>query len=118
MAQCELVWSFTDQFEGGQCSAGPAYGEREESQCRLCRTHADKGDFDALRFREELHHRSRDDTERAFGADKQILQVVAGVVFLELAQVVEHLAGGQNHLHAKAELARIAVSQHPSATSI
>ena len=79
---------------------------------------AGPGDLAALRLREELQHGGGDDAERAFGADEQVLQVVAGVVLLQLAQVVEHLAGRQHDLDAEAELARIAIGEHAGAAGI
>ena len=54
-----------------------------------------------LRLREELQHGRGDDAERAFGADEQVLEVVAGVVLLQLAEIVEHLAGRQHDLERR-----------------
>ena len=41
--------------------------------------------------------RGRDDAERAFGADEQVLQIVAGVVLLQLVQIVQHAPVGEHH---------------------
>ena len=66
----------------------------------LC--HADEGDADAARLREELQHRRGDDAERALGADEEVLEVVAGVVLAERPEAVPDLAGGQHHLERRA----------------
>ena len=50
---------------------------------------ADEGGGARARPREQLQRRGGDDAERPFGADEQVLEVVAGVV---LAQLVSRLA--------------------------
>ena len=45
-------------------------------------------------------------------------QVVAGIVLLELAQIVEHAAVGQHHFEAEHELARDAVGERAGAAGI
>src|SRR5690606_20830928 len=44
-------------------------------------------------------------------ADEQVLEVVAGIVFFELAEIVEHLARGQHNLDAQAKVACGAVGK-------
>ena len=73
--------------------------------------------FDARR-RKQLQHRGGDDAERAFGADEQLLQVVAGVVLAQAAQAVPDAAVGQHHLDAEHQLARVAVAQHRGAAGV
>ena len=54
------------------------------------------------RAREKLQRRRGDDAERAFRADEEIAQVVAGVVLLQGAQAVPHLPVGRHHLEPQA----------------
>ena len=44
--------------------------------------------LDRARPRQQPQHRRGDDAERAFGADEQVLQVVAGIVLVQLVEVV------------------------------
>jgi hypothetical protein len=70
------------------------------------------------RQREELQHRGGDDAERAFRADEEVLEVVAGIVLAELAQAVPDAAIGEDDLEAEAELAGIAIGDHRRAAGI
>ena len=51
-------------------------------------------------------------------ADKQLLQVVAGVVLAQRAQAVPDRAVWQHHFEAEHEIARIAVAQHLHAAGV
>ena len=68
--------------------------------------------------RMQLQRRRGDDAERAFAADEEVAQVVAGVVLAQARQAVPDLALGRHHLEAEAELARIAVAQHLRAAGV
>ena len=70
------------------------------------------------RPRLQLQRGRGDDAQRAFAADEQVAQVVAGVVLAQARQAVPHLAVGGHHLQAQAQLARIAVAQHLGAAGI
>ncbi len=70
------------------------------------------------RPRIELQRRRRDDAERALRADEQIAQVVAGVVLLQRAQAVPHLAVRRHHLEAERQRARVAVGEHADAAGV
>ena len=50
----------------------------------------------------QLQHRGGDDAERAFGADEELLQVVAGVVLAQAAQAVPDRGRRQARLRARA----------------
>ena len=63
-------------------------------------------------------HRRGDDAERAFGADEQVLQVVAGIVLLQLVEIVQHAAVGQHHFEAERMRARDAVGDRRGAAGI
>ena len=63
-------------------------------------TRDERGDLRARR-RKELHHGRGDDAERAFGADEELLQVVARVVLAQAAQRREHAAVGEHGLDAQ-----------------
>ncbi|MOA46186.1 hypothetical protein D3C78_1686670 [compost metagenome] len=47
-----------------------------------------------------------------------MLQVVAGVVLAQRAQLIQHAAVGQHHFQAECQVARVAVAQHLLATRI
>ncbi|MNN04716.1 hypothetical protein D3C81_1174460 [compost metagenome] len=68
--------------------------------------------------REQPQRRRRDHAQRAFRADQQLLQVVAGVVLAQRAQAVEHLAVGQHGFDAQYQFARHAIAHHVDAAGI
>ncbi len=80
--------------------------------------HADEGRLHRARAREQLDHRGGDDAERAFGADEDMPQVVAGVVLLQLRQQVHDAAVGQHHLDPHHQVARDAVGDCAGAAGI
>ena len=59
-----------------------------------------------------------DDRERAFAADDEVAQVVAGVVLAQAAEAVPDAAVGRDRLDAEAELARVAVAQDLRAAGV
>src|SRR5882672_7674201 len=66
----------------------------------------------------ELQDRRGDHPERAFRADEELLEIVAGVVLAQAAQAIPYLARGKHDLQAQDELARVAIAQHPRAPRV
>ena len=100
------------QLESGDAIADAA-AQRREQLDRLCRA----GDRDPRRgarrgLRVQAQHGCGDHAERAFGAEEELLQVVAGVVLAQAAQPIPHPAVGQHHFHAEHLLARGSIAQH------
>ncbi len=67
---------------------------------------------------EQLEGGGGDDAQRTFGADQQLLEVVAGVVLAQAGQTVQHAAVGQHRLQAQGQLAHRPVAQHRHAAGI
>ena len=65
-----------------------------------------------------LMRRGGDDAERAFAADEEVAQVVAGVVLAQAREAVPYLALRRDHLEPQAQLARVAVAQHLRAAGV
>lgn len=97
----ELHAEIGHQLEARQQRAGRALRERQEVERRVRRF--ERGQRRDLRGRQrmQLHHGGRDDAERAFRADEQIAQVVAGVVLAQSAQAVPDLALRRHDLEAR-----------------
>ena len=93
-------------------------GEAEQLERGLRRRHADERGLDRARARHQPQHRRGDDAERALGADEQVPQVVAGIVLLELVEVVQHAAVGEHHFEAEHMRARDAVGERRGAAGI
>ena len=106
------------QFEARHRAVGALLRQREELERSVRRWDPDEGSLDALRRRIELEHRGGDDAERAFGADEQVFEVVAGVVLLELVEEVHHAAVGEHDLDAHHEIAGDAVGHRIGAAGI
>src|SRR5262245_36386128 len=70
---------------------------RQQLDRRLRISHRGEGSLLILRPREQLQHGLRNDAERAFGADEDLLQIVAGAVLAQPAQAMPDLAIGQYH---------------------
>ena len=68
--------------------------------------------------REQFARRGGDDAERAFRADEQIAQVVAGVVLAQRLEAIEHAAVGQHDFEAEHEVAHHAVAQDRGAAGV
>ena len=71
--------------------------------------HRKEGRFDRAWHWKQLQAGSRHDAERALGADEQVTQVIAGVVFAQTRQAVEHTAIGRDDFQAQHQVARHAV---------
>ena len=65
-----------------------------------------------MRWGEELERGGGDDAERAFAADKELADVVAGGVFVQRGEVGEQAAVGQHHFQPEHQIARGAVAHH------
>ena len=65
-----------------------------------------------MRRGEELERGGGDDAERAFAADKELADVVAGGVFVQRGEVGEQAAVGQHHFQPEHQIARGAVAHH------
>ena len=68
--------------------------------------------------REDFQGRRGDHAERAFRADEVLLQVIAGIVFLQPLQAVIDLAVRQHDFQAQHQLARVAELQHVHAARV
>ena len=79
---------------------------------------AEKRRLDLARLGEELDRRGGDDAERALAADKELLQIVAGVVLAQPPQPVPDPPVGQYDLEAQGQLAGIAVAQYRDAAGV
>ena len=71
------------ELEGGEALAGRLLRQAEQRERIGEIGQRDEGGRLLGGLGEELEHRGGDDAERAFRADEQVLQVVAGVVLLE-----------------------------------
>jgi hypothetical protein len=105
-------------LEGGQRGAGGGARALEQRHRRGQRRHGGQRGHLRRRQRVQLQRRGGDDAEGAFGADEQVLEVVAGVVLAQAAQAVPDLAAGQHDLEAQRQVARVAVAQHLRAAGI
>src|SRR5581483_10255185 len=66
----------------------------------------------------QLEHGGRDDAERAFRADKQLAQRIAGVVLAQRAQAIPDAPIRQHDFKSEREVTRIAVAQDIDAPGI
>ena len=99
----QLQAKIRHQFEAGQrraaCAAAPARAApmRRRGVCIAASAVNSR-----LGLRKQLEYRRGDDAERAFGADEQVAQVVAGVVLAQAAQAVPDLALRRDDFQAQA----------------
>ena len=107
-----------DQLEAGDRAAGARLRQMQELERRRGRGHADKGGLHRARTRKQLEHRRGDDAERAFGADEDVPQVVAGIVLFQLLQQLQDATVGQHHFEPEHQIARDAVGQRAGAAGI
>ncbi len=106
------------QLEGGDAFAGPLACELEQLQCGGGRGESHDCRLRRARARKQLEHRGGDDAERALGADKEIFQIVAGVVLLQLVQTMPDAPVGEHHFQAQGQIARDAISERAGAPGI
>src|SRR5215467_5729875 len=101
-----------DQLEGGQLIGGRSAGAGEERHNVLDPGDPEKRGFDFARSWEELQGRGSDDPQRAFAADEELLQIVAGVVLTQPAQPVPNPAVGQHDFEPQSQIAGVAVAPY------
>ncbi|MNV55169.1 hypothetical protein D3C71_1473940 [compost metagenome] len=66
----------------------------------------------------QFQGRRRDHAQGALGADEQLLQVIAGVVFPQALQAIEYLTVGHDGLDAQHQVAHHAIAQDGGAAGI
>src|SRR6516162_5803097 len=92
MTEHELDTLARHDLEARDVAAALLLRDAEKFEGRFRRGDAGEGGLERTRPRNEAQHRRGDDAERALGADEQVFQVVAGIVLLQLVEVVEHAA--------------------------
>ena len=70
------------------------------------------------RLRVELERCGGDDAQRAFAADEQVAQVIAGVVLAQAGQAVPDVPLRRDHFKAQTQVARVAVAHHLRAARV
>jgi len=73
-----------NQFETGDRATNARLREIKELYRGGGRGRADEGGFDRTRTRKHFHHCGSNDAERTFGADKDVAQVIAGIILFQL----------------------------------
>ena len=112
MSNAELDGATLNQLAGAQRVAGCVIDLPKERYGRFDVRHGDQCRLAAARFGEELQDRRRDNPQGSFGSQKQLLQIVAGVVLPQAAQAVPDPPVGQDNFQAKHQIPRVAVAQH------
>ncbi len=97
------------QLERRQRVAGDVVQLSEQRDGGIDRRHRDERRLAHARLGEQLQNGGGDDAERPFRAEKELLQVVAGVVLAQSAQAVPDPAVRQHYLQPEHKLASIAV---------
>ena len=118
MLQHEVDALTRHQLAGGDVVLAGGVGAAQQRHRGLGGGHGDPRGGDVLGLGPDLQHRLGDDAERAFGADMEVAQIVAGIVLLERAQAVPYLALRRDHLDAQHKLAGVAVMQDLHAAGI
>ena len=118
MREGEFESGARDQLERRQLVGGGGARFGEEAHRILDPAEAEKRRLDLARLGEELDRRGGDDAECALAADKELLQIVAGVVLAQPPQPVPDPPVGQYDLEAQGQLAGIAVAQYGDAAGV
>ena len=105
-------------LKAGQAGVQSLARQSQQIDCGLQRGHSRPHGGLQGRQRKQLERGGRDDAQRAFAADQQMAQVVAGIVFAQAVQAVPDPALRRNGLQPQAQLACIAVAQHLRAARI
>ena len=113
-AQRELA----HHLEAGQARAQVLVRQAQQGDRMVERRHRGPGRELRRRQRVELHGRGGDDAQRAFAADQQVAQVVAGVVLAQAAGAFPDLALRRDHFEAQAQVARVAVAHDLRAAGV
>ena len=119
----ELLACERDALARDQLETGKPIAERLAQQAKQRDRCVDVGEGrqrgrGSARLRKELQHRRGDDAERAFAAEEELLDVVAGVVFAQALEAVPDTAVGEHDLQTENELACIAVTKHRGAAGV
>ena len=75
-----------NEFETRDAGAGELARDRQKPQRLGGIGEADEGRRDRARIGKQFQRRGGDDPERAFRADEQVLEIVAGIVLAQLAR--------------------------------
>ena len=105
-------------FKARQSRAQMLVRQAQQAHGGLHGGHGGKGGELGGRLREQLHGGCGDDAQRAFAADEQVAQVVAGVVLAQALEAVPDLALGRHHFQAQAQIAGIAIAHHLRAAGV
>src|SRR5213076_662806 len=118
VARGELQSGARDELEGADAiAAGRAQlPEQRHRGAHFRQRHQRRGAGADLR--EQLHSRGGDHPERALRAEKQRLDVVAGIVLAQRREALEDAPPGQHHLEPEHQVAHHAVAQHVHAAGI
>jgi hypothetical protein len=106
------------QLEAGDGLTQRGAREPEKRQGLRRIGQADEGGGARARIGKQLQCRRRDDSERALGADEEVLQVVASVVLAQFRQGFDDPPVGQHHLEPGREIPRVAVGEHRDAARV
>ena len=85
-------------LERGDVAARALHRDAEQIDRGLRGCHGRERRLHRARARYQFQHRGGDDAERAFRADEQVAQIVAGIVLFQFVEDVEHAAVGEYHL--------------------
>ena len=118
VAEHQIEAGSADDFKGADAVAAGSAQVREQCdrRCRIAQPHA--GGSHCLRARKQFQHGGGNDAERAFRADEQLFQVVAGVVLAQGAQAVPDAPVRQHHFQPEHQIAHRAIAQHVDAAGI
>src|SRR6516164_6519835 len=114
----EFESSPRDQLEGCQLVGGCGTRFGEQAHRVLDPAEAEKRRLDLTRLGKELDRRGGDDAEGALTTDKELLQIVTGIVLAQCPQPVPDPPVGQYDLEAQGQLAGIAIAQHRDAAGV
>ena len=112
LAACE-----GDAIGGDQLETGEAIAERRAHRLQQSDCAGYIHDRRPRRYRrswlwKQFEHRRCDDAEGAFAAEKEMLQIVPGIVLAQSPQATPDATIGQHHFEAYNQIARVAVAEH------
>src|SRR6516164_4758622 len=114
----EFESSPRDQLEGCQLVGGCGTRFGEQAHRVLDPAEAEKRRLDLTRLGKELDRRGGDDAQGALTADKELLQIVTGIVLAQRPQPVPDAPVRQYDLEAQSQLAGVAIAQHRDAAGV
>ena len=118
MAGQQLQAQPGDQLKGGQPVAKARLQRVQQRQRVGGVAYLNQGGGGGLGGGEQLEGGGGDDAQRAFGANQQLFEVVAGVVLAQARQAIQHAAVGQHRFQAQGQLAHRPIAQHRHAAGI